>query len=250
MKTISVATHKGGTGKTVTAMALASAFARVGKRILLVDLDPQGHSTLGLGIELSDNEPTLRDLLTETTTPIAKVIRTTHLEGLHLVPSNIRLERAAQVLYARPRREEVLRRALQPIARQYDYAIIDCPPSLSVLTESALAAADLILVPCQMEARAPDGLVDLLEVIGLIKGEKCSNWRILFTKVDSRRTVTNEAIRGALAAWQDKMLKTEVPQSEPLNQAQIQRTDIFTFDPKCKGATAYEALAQELMNGA
>jgi chromosome partitioning protein len=245
--TISIATHKGGTGKTVTAMALAAALARSGRRTLIVDLDAQGHSTLGLGIELNLTDLTLRDIFTDPPSPVSRIIRQTHNPDLDILPSNIRLERIAQFLYMRPKREEVLRRALQPVADSYRFIVIDCPPSLGALTETGIAAADLILVPCQMEARAADGLVDLLEIIAILKGDRFDRWRILLTKFDPRKTITNQAIQGALERWQHKTLQTVIPQSEPLNQAQIARTDIFSFDGKSKGATAYQALMQEVL---
>ena len=116
-----------------------------------------------------------------------------------------------------------------------------------MLTEAGIAAADLILVPCQMEARAADGLVDLLEVISVIKGDGFNNWRILLTKFDKRKSTTNQAVLNALNEWQAHILKNTIPQSEPLNQAQIDRSDIFSFDPKSSGAMAYEALTQEIL---
>jgi chromosome partitioning protein len=245
--TIAIATHKGGTGKTVTAMALGAAFARARKACLLLDLDPQGHSTLGLGVDLDERAPTMREFFHEPPVPLGHLIRETQVSGLHIVPSNIRLARVAQALYMRPRREELLRRGLQPLRHQYAFMVIDCPPALGVLTETALAAADLIIIPCQMEARAADGLVDLLEVISLIKGEAFDDWRILLTKVDSRKSTTNQAVMAALAPWAQKICKTTIPQSEPLNQAQIERTDIFSFEPKSKGALAYESFAKEML---
>jgi len=247
-KTIAIATHKGGTGKTVTTMALGSALAHAGKRTLIIDLDPQGHSTLGLGVDVPENAFTLRDLFTEPPQPIARVILPTHKDRLSIVPSDIRLERVAQLIYMRPRREDILKRALQPILGEYDFVLVDCPPSLGALTETGITAADFVIVPCQMEARAADGLVDLLEVLAILKGENFEAWRILLTKVDPRKTVTNEAVRAALSRWQDKIFEISIPQSEPLNQAQIERTDIFSFDPKGKGALAYEALSRELLN--
>lgn len=245
--TISIAGHKGGIGKTVTAMALGASFARAGKTCLLVDLDAQGHCTLGLGIELNEGEPTLREFFSEPSLPLSRLIRPTHVPGLSIVPSNIRLARIVQSLYMRPKREELLKRGLAPLKGQYEIILIDCPPSLGVLTETGIAAADLIVIPCQMEARAADGLVDLLEVISIIKGEEFDHWRILLTRVDSRKSTTNQAVMAALAPWEAKMFHTAVPQSEPLNQAQIERTDIFSFEPKSRGALAYEALAAEIL---
>jgi chromosome partitioning protein len=248
VKIITIATHKGGTGKTVTAMSLGAGLARAGRKTLLVDLDPQAHSTIGLGVELANGEPTLREVFSEPSVSVSKIIRQTHLEFLNVAPSHIRLERIAQSLYARPKREELLRRALREVRDGYDFVVIDCPPSLGVLTETGIAAADLVLIPSQMEARAADGIVDLLELIAVLKGDNWSEWRVLLTKVDSRKTVTNEAIMAALARWQEKILKTSIPQSEPLNQAQIARTDIFTYEPESKGAIAYQALTEEILN--
>jgi chromosome partitioning protein len=151
-------------------------------------------------------------------------------------------------MYSRPKREEILQKALGPILSEYDFVVLDCPPSLGPLTETAIAAANLVLIPCQMEARAADGLVDVLELVSVIKGADFDAWRILITKYDPRKSVTNEAILAGLARWKDKMFATTIPQSEPLNQAQIQRTDIFTFDPNSAGAIAYTALATEIQS--
>jgi chromosome partitioning protein len=246
-KTIAIATHKGGTGKTVTAMALGAALALASQSCLLVDLDPQGHSTLGLGLELDDTTPTLRELLHEPPVPLSRLIQETHIPGLDLVPSNIRLARVAQALYMRPKREELLTRAFHALREQYAFIIMDCSPSLGALTEAAITAAELIVIPCQMEARAADGLVDLLEIISLLKGETFDDWRILLTRVDSRKTTTNQAVMASLAPWETKIFKTTIPQSESLNQAQIARTDIYHFEPKSRGALAYEAFAMEIM---
>src|SRR5580658_8385390 len=245
---IAVATHKGGTGKTVTSMALSAALARAGRRTLLIDLDPHGHATLGLGVEVADDDSTIRDAFSDTVVPLARIQKNTDTPNLHVVPSDIRLERVTHHMYTRPKREDLLRKALEPVRESYDFIVLDCPPSLGPLTETAIAAASIVVIPCQMEARAADGLVDVLELISLIKGEDFDAWRILVTKFDPRKSVTNDAVLAGLARWQDRMFNTRIPQSEPLNQAQIQRTDIFTFDPKSSGATAYEALANEIQS--
>jgi chromosome partitioning protein len=247
-KIIAIATHKGGTGKTVTAIALGAGLARAGKRILLVDLDPQGHCSLGLGVELNDSELTLRDFFSEPSAfPLKKIIKQTHLQNLFIAPATIRLAPVSQSLYMRTKREEILKKGLAPIQGDYDFILIDCPPTLGVLTEAGIEASDLIIVPCRMDARAADGLVDLLDVIFTLKGEAFDNYRILITQYDSRKSVTNEAVMTQLAPWKDKFFKTFIPQSEQLNQAQMERTDVFTFDPKGRGALAYQELAKEIM---
>lgn len=247
--TIAIATHKGGVGKTVTAMGLSAGIARAGKQTLLVDLDPQGHCSLGLGIEFGDDDLTMRNFFSEPQAfPLKRVIRPTHVPGLAIAPSNIRLAPVSQALYMRTRREELLKRGFAPILSQYEFILIDCPPTLGVLTEAGINAADLIIIPCKMEARAADGLVDLLDVIFALKGEDFEGYRILITHYDARKSVTNEAVMAQLAPWKDKFLETYIPLSEPLNQAQMERTDIFSFDLKCKGAHAYEALTEEIIN--
>jgi chromosome partitioning protein len=248
-KTIAIATHKGGTGKTVTAMALGAGLARANKKTLLVDLDPQGHCSMGLGIELEEKELTLRDFFGEPTAfPLKRVVRTTHLSNLFIAPATIRLAPISQSLYMRTRREEILKKGLTPIQGEYDYILIDCPPTLGVLTEAGIEAADIIIVPCRMDARAADGLVDLLDVIYTLKGEHFENYRILITQYDSRKSVTNEAVMTQLSLWKNKFFKTFIPQSEQLNQAQMERTDVFSFDSKGKGALAYEELAKEILS--
>jgi chromosome partitioning protein len=253
--TIAVATHKGGTGKTVTSMALAAAFAREGLSTLLVDLDPQGHSTLGLGIEVGDPpRKTLRELLVEPPAAIAEVVVDTSIgsggtaPALRVLPSEIRVERQAQALFMRPRRELVLTKALAKLEPAPAFVIIDCPPSLGALTENGIAAADWVLVPCQMEARASDGLVDLLELVALLKGEAFERWRIVYTRYDTRKTTTNRAVQGVLErAFPAHVLQTRIPQSEPLNQAQIERADVYAYAPDSKGAIAYRQLASEVV---
>jgi len=244
---VAVATHKGGTGKSVTAMALAAGLARAGKRVLLLDLDPQGHSTIGLGVDVEPDDPSMRELFADPPKPIQEVIRKTSVSGLDIVPSNIRLAPVAQALYGRTKREEVLRRRLESLGNDYDFVIADCPPSLGPLVDNALTAADWIVIPCQMEARAADGLLDLLAAIRDLKGEGFDAWRILRTRLDARKTVTNEAVLAALEPWKGKLFETVIPQSEALNQAQMARASIYDFEPKSTGAIAYQALVDEVL---
>lgn len=247
-KIIAIALHKGGVGKTVTAMALAAGLARSGKKTLLVDLDPQGHSSLGLNAEPEPQEPTIRDFF-ESRRTLREVIKETEVPGLFVAPSNLRLAQATHGLYARPKREEILKKGLKELDGEFDFIVVDCPPSLGPLVEMGVGAADLIVVPSLMEARATDALQDLLELVTIIKGDGFTNWRILLTKVDQRKTITNQAVMTALEPWAGKLFRTQIPQCETLNQAQIARQDIYRYDPKGRGALAYQALIEELAQG-
>jgi chromosome partitioning protein len=240
---IAISTHKGGTGKTVTAINLSAGLSRT-KKTLLVDLDPQAHATLGLGINVGLNDPTVADLLQDSRTSWEKVVRST-ADNLSVIPSNIRLARVAEVLYAGVRREERLGLALSKVSG-YEVAVIDCPPSLSTLTITALACADWILIPCEMGARSADGLVDLLELISMLKGAEFDHWRILLTKFDVRKSVTNEAVLKALAPYKERILRTRVGVCEALNQSQIAGKDVFRYEPSGRGAEYYQDLAREI----
>lgn len=244
---ISFSTHKGGTGKTTSSINLAAGLSRAGKRTLLIDLDPQGHSSIGLGVELSYDEPNIADVLTDRGPTLSKILRETQIPNLHLAPSNLRLALTAESLYAKFKREERLERCLKPLKENYDWIVIDCPPALGVLTANATHASDLIAVPCQTGARALDGLSDLLNLVHLLKGDNFNHWYILLTMIDPRKTVTLEIFEEVLKPYQGKTFKTRVSISEPLNQSQIARQDIFTFDPKSRGAKDYDGLTQELL---
>jgi chromosome partitioning protein len=246
---VAIAGHKGGIGKTCSALALAAGLARKGRRTLLVDCDPQAHATAGLGVEVTDSQPTIRDLFSQRPVPVDQIARpVSGLPYLSVVPSDIRLERDIPALYGRPKREELLGRHLQTVKGRYAFVVLDCPPALNVLVENALFCADLVLVPTLMEAAATSSLVDLLEVLTILKGDGFENWRLLTNKHDTRKSVTNAAIQAALAPWRPKILKTVIPTSESLNQASIAGQSIFLFDASSKGARAYEALAEEILH--
>ena len=247
-RTIAVCTHKGGTGKTVTALSLAAGFAQAGRRCLLVDLDPQAHSTIGVGLEIV--EPTLKDFFERNPAlPLTEVIQHAPAnQNLDIAPSDLRLAWTAEGLAGRPKKEELLRRGLRQVEHEYDWILIDTPPSLGVLTQNAVAAADFVLIPTQAEARAANAIADLLELVRVLKGDGFDAYRILLTRVDGRKTRTNSAVISALTPWKEKILKTVIPQSEPLNQAQMARQDIYRFAPDSPGAVAYSTLVSELQN--
>lgn len=240
-------THKGGTSKTVSSINLSAGFARAKKRTLLIDMDPQGHSSLGLGVEIAYEDQNIADVLSDRRLPIEEIVRETKVPHLSIAPSNLRLATEGEALYAKVKREERLGRALKPIANQYDWIIIDCPPALGVLTANAVGASDAVIIPCNMGARSLDGLGDLLNLVHILKGEDFEGWWILLTMIDARKSVTSDIFQELLKPYQAHVLKTQIATSEALNQAQIAGEDIFTFDPKSKGAHHYEALTKELL---
>jgi chromosome partitioning protein len=244
---ICFSTHKGGTGKTTSSLNASAGLARAGKKTLLIDLDPQGHSSIGSGVELAYNDQNVADVLSDRNLSLESVIKETAVPNLSLAPSNLRLASVAESLFTKFKREERLQRSLRPLKPSYDWVIIDCPPALGVLTANAVSAADAIIIPCQMGARALDGLGDLLDLVHLLKQEEFENWWILLTMIDPRKTVTHEIFQELLVPYQAKILKTKILTSEALNQAQMARQDIFTFDPKGRGAQNYEELTRELL---
>jgi chromosome partitioning protein len=244
---VSFATHKGGTGKTTSSINLAAGLARAGTSTLLIDMDPQGHSSIGLGIELSYDDPSIADVLADRAVPLAKIVQPTALPHLSVAPSTLRLAAMAESLAAKFKREERLANGLARCAQSYEWIVIDCPPALGVLTANAIDAADLIIIPCQMGARALDGLEDLLDLVHLLKGNSFEEWCILLTMLDTRKTVTWDMFWQLLQPYEAKLLNTRIVASEVLNQAQMTRQDVFAFDPRSRGALNYEALTRELL---
>jgi len=245
---IAICTHKGGTGKTVTALALATGFAREGHRCLLIDLDPQGHSTIGIGGNFQG--PTLKEFFEQhPTLPFQQITYKTPVsDRLQIAPSDLRLAWTAEGLGARPKREELLKRSLAAVEAQYDWIFMDTPPSLGVLTQNAVNAADFLVIPTLAEARATNAIVDLLELVSLMKGDSFEDYRILLTRVDGRKSRTNHAVLEALQPWIKKIFDTVIPQCEALNQAQMTQQDIYSYDPASTGALSYQDLIHEIQN--
>jgi chromosome partitioning protein len=240
------AAHKGGTAKTTSSINLAAGLARAGRQTLLVDMDPQGHSSIGFGIEPGYDEPSIADVLADAT-PLPKITHPTAVKGLTLAPSNLRLASVAESLYTKVRREERLSKALVRSRSAYDWIVIDCPPALGVLTANAVDAADVIIVPCQMGARALDGLEDLLDLMHLLKGDGFEHWHILLTMYDPRKTVTRDIFEEMLKPYTEKVLATKIYANETLNQSQMARQDVFSYDPRSRGALNYQELTREIL---
>ena len=239
--------QKGGTGKTVTAIELSCGLAKSGRKTLLIDLDPQAHATVGLGIELERGQPSIKNILVDQQLEIADVAIKTKIDNLNIVPSDIRLSTSAEQLYTKIYREQILSKCLKPVRDKYSYIIIDCPPNLGVLTVNAIYAADFLIIPCQMSRYSLDGIADLLDTIEQLKGGKFDNYRILLTMMDSRNKTTNQYILDQLKDFEDKMFQTRIFRSEALNQARIAQEPIFNFDPKGRGSENYKQLTDEIL---
>jgi len=254
MNTIAILNQKGGTGKTTTAINLSSGLAYKGKKTLLIDIDPQNHSTIGLGIEINDQTLSISRVLFTHETLLKKIITKTYIKNLDIVPSHISLARTAEQMYSKLYKEATLNKAIQPIKKDYDYIIIDCPPSLGVLTINALFASDLLIVPCQMSRYSLDGLSDLIDIVKAVKftwNEKDKNMsylRILLTMFDVRNKVTNDFILKELKPFKNMIFETKIMKNEALNQSQIAQKSIFDFDPKSRGAENYKELTKEILN--
>jgi len=247
-KIIAVINQKGGVGKTTTSINFAAGLARQGHQVLLIDLDPQAHSTIGLGIEPGTYKLAIHDVLINKQKISDTILKTT-VENLDLVPSHIRLDRAEQQLTPEMFKESRLNKALQNL--DYDFIVIDCRPTLGTLTINALYASNFILVPCEMSRYALDGFADLMETVDHVKnGEELKKEdfiRILLTKVDTRKTVTNEWILEQLEPYKKMLFNTKIRQNEALNQAHIAMEPIFSFKSNSPGAEDYAQLTHEFL---
>lgn len=254
MNTIAIINQKGGTGKTTTAINLSSGLAYKEKKTLLIDMDPQSHSTIGLGIEIENQNSSISKILSNPKVLLKKIISKTYIKNLDIVPSHISLARIAEQMYTKLYKEAALNKAIQPIKEDYNYIIIDCPPNLGVLTINALFASDLLIVPCQISRYSLDGLSDLMDVVRAVKytwsegDKKISYFKILLTMFDVRNKITNKFILKELEPFKNRIFKTRIIKNEALNQAQIAQKSIFDFAPKSRGAENYKELTKEILN--
>ena len=252
MRTIAIANQKGGCGKTTTAVNLAAAFAKHGKRALIVDLDPQAHSTLGYGYNSEALDKTVYHALTNVQIPLPRVIIGTNVEGLNLAPSNILLSGAELELISVAGREFVLSEQFRLVNEEYEVCVIDCPPSLGLLTLNALVASTDVIVPVQVNYYAMEGLRQLLETADIIRAnfEPCyvKILGLLLTFVEDRTILSRQIQQQMREYFGNLVFDTVIHRTVRLAEAPSAGESILTYSPESRGAAEYLALVEEILS--
>ena len=247
-KIISVANQKGGVGKTTTTVTLSAILAKKGKKVLLIDADPQGNATSGVGVT-KEVELSIYDVLVGDTTA-QETIQSTNIKNLKVCPSNINLAGAEVELVSMMSREQRLKEKLDEIKDKFDFILIDCPPSLGLITLNAFTASDSILIPVQCEYYALEGLGQLLNTVNLVKKHLNKSLEIegaLLTMYDARTNLSNQVVKEVKKYFEDKVYKTVIPRNVRLSEAPSFGMPITLFDARSKGAKSYEKFAKEFM---
>jgi len=248
-KVIAIANQKGGVAKTTTAVNLSAFLAVLGRRVLVIDIDPQGNATSGLGINKVSVGRCIYDCLINDL-PLEAVIQPTETEGLFVVPATIQLAGAEVELVSAISRETKLKKALAVVKADYDYIIIDCPPSLGLLTLNAMTAADRMLIPIQCEYYALEGLSQLMNTIALVK-KHLNPWLdiegAVLTMFDARTNLSIQVVDEVKAYFKEKVFRSIIPRNVRLSEAPSYGMPISIYDPKSKGAEHYLELAREVL---
>lgn len=249
-RVIAIANQKGGVGKTTTAINLGASFAVAEKKTLIIDMDPQGNATSGLGIDRAAIEASMYEVLVDRHPVDQAVIREVHFPYLDLVPSDVDLVGAEVELVDQPEREKLLRRSLTQVRTQYDFILVDCPPSLGLLTLNTLAAADSVLIPIQCEFYALQGLTQLLNTVTLVQQNLNPRLQIegvLLTMYDQRLNLSRQVADEAKEYFGDKVYSMTIPRNVRLAEAPSFGKPIVVYDILSAGAQSYLALAQEII---
>jgi chromosome partitioning protein len=248
---IAITNQKGGVGKTTTSVNLGACLAYIGKSVLLVDIDPQGNATSGVGIEKGDVTQCIYDVLVDDA-EVKDLVKPSKVENLSVIPATISLAGAEIELVPTISREVRLKRALEKVKDDYDYIIIDCPPSLGLLTINALTASDSVIIPVQCEYYALEGLSQLLSTVRLVQKHLNHDLMIdgvLLTMLDARTNLGIQVIEEVKKYFQDKVYRTIIPRNIRLSEAPSHGEPIIIYDAKSKGAEVYLELAKEVVIG-
>ncbi len=248
-KIIAVVNQKGGVGKTTTVINLAAALVELNKRVLIVDIDPQGNATSGCGVLKGKSEQTIYDMLVNEVN-IREVIKKSEHEEIYIIPSNMNLAGTEVELVDRKQREFILRKQIEIVSDEYDYILIDCPPAVNILTINALTASNSVLIPMQCEYYALEGLSQLVQTISLVKkntNNKLYLEGILFTMYDGRTNLSAQVVKEVQNHFSSIVYDTKITRSVRLSEAPSFGRSCISYDAKCKGSEQYRTLAKEFI---